>query len=79
MLVNFPIWFWPNFLFVLCREARARSTVFEAVDAIPEQVTADAERRRKEERRCLVNQQANKVHFRTIFSPLLCDPWFRVI
>ena len=45
-------------------------TVFETGDATPEQVAADAERCREEERQRLVNQQAKKVRFRTLFPPL---------
>ena len=53
--------------------------VFETGDATLEQVAADTERRREEERQRLVNQQAKNVHFRTLFAPFSHDPWFEVI
>ncbi|KAJ8438015.1 LOW QUALITY PROTEIN: hypothetical protein Cgig2_029996 [Carnegiea gigantea] len=51
-----------DFLFVHreSEQARARLTVFETGDATPEQVAADAERCREEERQRLINQQAKK-------------------
>ena len=42
-------------------QARSRLTVFETVDATPEQVATNAKLRREEERQCLVTQQAKKV------------------
>ena len=42
-------------------QARSRLTVFETEDVTPEQVATDVERRREEERQCLVTQQAKKV------------------
>ena len=53
--------------------------VFETEDATPEQVAVDTERRREEERQRLVNQQAKKVCFRTLFPPFLYDNWLGVI
>jgi len=46
-------------------QARARQTVFETGDTTPEQMVADAERRREEERQRLVTQQAKKVRYMT--------------
>jgi len=44
-------------------QARARLTIFETGDAIPEQVAAAAEHKQKEERQLLVAQQAKKVWY----------------
>jgi len=43
-------------------QAREKLTIFETRDAAPKQVAAEAESRREEERRRLVNQQAKKVY-----------------
>jgi len=62
-----------SFLFY-AEQARVRLTVFEAGEATPEQVAADAECRREEERQRLLNQQAKKVHFRILFAPFIVTP-----
>jgi len=55
-------------------QARATLTVFETGDATPEQVVAETERRREEERWCLVIQQAKKVHTWALFVFVHCGP-----
>jgi len=52
-------------LLLYADQAGARLTDFETLDATPNEVTTDAERRREEERQRLVTQQGKKVRYTT--------------
>jgi len=65
MLTSFMFGTDQTFCLLYADQARARLTVFETRDATPEQVAANAEHKREEERQHLVTQHAKKVQYTT--------------